>query len=162
MEKINSAIQSFIQRTGPPATGRNTDLNGDPRESSTQAQPEEQDAPERPPAELNQAVGLWQTPPLVPIDTQAADTAIGQTQPIDITGVPEASSRLPPAPLLTKLINFYFDLVYAWCPLFHKQTFIQEMHDEGRQILLHGIVVVCFRFCHQWNAADPDVGEQDR
>ena len=161
MEKINSSIQRVMQYTNSPATRKTNDLNGNTRQSGIQVEPEGQHAPRDPTYESNQAVGLWQTPPTVPVDayTVNPDISIGQPSPVDIIIVPEASSQLPSAQVLSKLVDLYFDLIYPWCPLFHKQTFIQEMHNPQYELLLHGIVAVCFRF---WSTEDPDVTERDR
>jgi hypothetical protein len=55
-------------------------------------------------------------------------------------------SDLPSAQVLTSLVDIYFDMIYAWCPLFHRSTFTNSIFEMDHRALLHGVVVVTLRF----------------
>ncbi|KAJ8129010.1 hypothetical protein O1611_g4622 [Lasiodiplodia mahajangana] len=59
---------------------------------------------------------------------------------------------LPPEAIMEKLVDLFFDKVYAWAPIFYKPYFTANMQSPERQVLLHGIVVVAFRY---WKHSDP-------
>jgi hypothetical protein len=91
--------------------------------------------------------GLWQTPPPEPPPFMAEPTS----QPLGID--------LPSRATITTLANIFFELVYPWCPLFHKGIFIDELFSPDREVLLHGIIVVGFRF---WTTAEPSIATRER
>lgn len=61
---------------------------------------------------------------------------------------------LPDQEILRQLVDLFFDLVHPWLPLFCKQHFLSNLFSPERDLLLHGIVVVAFRY---WSQAMPSV-----
>ncbi|KAI1122251.1 fungal-specific transcription factor domain-containing protein [Nemania abortiva] len=59
---------------------------------------------------------------------------------------------LPPDAIMEQLVDLFFDKVYPWAPIFYRPHFTTNMQSPERQILLHGIVVVAFRY---WKHSDP-------
>ncbi|KAI0971620.1 fungal-specific transcription factor domain-containing protein [Xylaria arbuscula] len=53
---------------------------------------------------------------------------------------------LPPEAIMEQLVNLFFDKVYPWAPIFYRPHFAANMKSADRQVLLHGIVVVGFRY----------------
>ncbi|OAA68014.1 Transcription factor [Niveomyces insectorum RCEF 264] len=76
--------------------------------------------------------------------------------PLDniVPGVPASlvDPTLPPRAVLDELVELFFQNVYAWAPLFHEPTFRSNMLAADRQLLLHGMVVLGFRF---WTKPEP-------
>ena len=88
--------------------------------------------------------------------TQATETGLlpNAGHEVMATIVP---GSLPSAEVLLELAELYFDMIQPWAPLFHKPTFMTEIFTSGREILLHGLVVITFAF---WTKALPSL--QDR
>lgn len=66
--------------------------------------------------------------------------------------------------MLDELVDLFFTHVYAWAPLFHRPTFQATMLVPDRQLLLHGMVVLGFRF---WTRDDeggawPSAGQREQ
>ncbi|ERS98281.1 hypothetical protein HMPREF1624_05065 [Sporothrix schenckii ATCC 58251] len=59
---------------------------------------------------------------------------------------PPLDPTLPPRAVLDELVDLFFTHVYPWAPLFHRPTFQATMLLPDRQLLLHGMVVLGFRF----------------
>lgn len=55
-------------------------------------------------------------------------------------------TSLPSEDVLRVLVNLFFELMYPWLPLFCKPYFMANIFDPQREMLLHAIVVVAFRF----------------
>ncbi|RFU80887.1 c6 transcription factor [Trichoderma arundinaceum] len=68
------------------------------------------------------------------------------------------SSGLPSSGVMQELVELFFELVYPWVPLFFKPSFVANMYAPERQILLHGIVIIAFRF---WRKADPSTESRE-
>lgn len=60
--------------------------------------------------------------------------------------------KLPSAEVLIDLVGLFFEHVYPWAPLFEKLSFMANLWQEDREILLHGIVVCSVRF---WEKTTP-------
>ncbi|KAI0813686.1 fungal-specific transcription factor domain-containing protein [Xylaria sp. FL0064] len=106
----------------------------------------------------------------------AAETALGETpqqwqetqqQMLDLAPYTSASptvqptrspdddvpkNELPPEAIMEQLVNLFFEKVYPWAPIFYKPHFTANMQSADRQVLLHGIVVVAFRY---WEHPNP-------
>ncbi|KAF9874209.1 C6 transcription factor [Colletotrichum karsti] len=74
------------------------------------------------------------------------------TNTTQIPTVVTADTSLPPEPILRDLIDLFFEHVYPWAPLFHQPSLLAEAFSAEQQIVLHGIVVVAYRF---WRKAAP-------
>ena len=105
--------------------------------------------------------------PKSPSDTQLWQTSQQLSEVASIPSPPEIEqlprylnipelqtidSRLPPQEIMEELVEMYFELIYSWIPLFNKPNFIENLFSSGSQILLHGIVVIAFRF---WTKTAP-------
>ena len=105
-----------------------------------------------------EAVGLWQTPPPSNPSGALADRCI--VDPFHdamLPGTPEiVIDGLPRREVLLDLADVFFTKIHDWCPLFDQTTFKASMFSKGREILLHGLVVVSVRF------ADETIAEMDR
>jgi hypothetical protein len=64
---------------------------------------------------------------------------------------------LPPEPHLRELIDLFFEYVYPWAPLFHRESFLNEAFAPHKQILLHGIIVATDRF---WTKPEPTISDR--
>lgn len=77
----------------------------------------------------------------------ASHQEIEQLSPfISLTELQTTDSRLPAQEIIEELVELFFELIYPWVPLFYRPSFISNLFSPGRQILLHGIVVITFRF----------------
>lgn len=65
---------------------------------------------------------------------------------------------LPSDSILKELAELFFQFVYPWAPMFHKPTFFANMFNPSRLVLLHGLVVVAFRF---WPRSQPSLEERE-
>lgn len=65
---------------------------------------------------------------------------------------------LPPEPIMHELVDLFFEHISPWVPLFHKPTFKANMFSENRRILLHGVVVLAFRF---WARPEPPLESRE-
>ncbi|PNP57362.1 hypothetical protein THARTR1_02359 [Trichoderma harzianum] len=97
---------------------------------------------------------IWSVPQQLPevssLNSTPADimtNPLRRSQGLDCVG-----SGLPSQEIIDELLELFFDLVYPWAPLFFKPSFTTNMYASERQILLHGIVIVAFRF---WRKPDP-------
>ncbi|KAK2739332.1 C6 transcription factor [Colletotrichum kahawae] len=76
----------------------------------------------------------------------------------DVSNIPQiptvttADSSLPSEPIIRELVDLFFEHVYPWAPLFHKPTFLSQAFSPEQHVVLHGIVVVAYRF---WRKAEP-------
>ncbi|KAH0527056.1 hypothetical protein TsFJ059_002100 [Trichoderma semiorbis] len=91
-----------------------------------------------------------QLPEVSSLTSTPADTMTNQLRPSHALN--PVASGLPPQEIMDELVELFFDLVYPWAPLFFKPSFTANMYASERQILLHGIVIVAFRF---WRKPDP-------
>jgi hypothetical protein len=99
--------------------------------------------------------GLWQTPPPMP-GPDPFDDASAAAEGLPALALAPSSHEfiegLPPGTVLTELATIFFELIYPWCPLFHQDTFMAQLLSPERELLLHGLVVVAFRF---WTGPEP-------
>lgn len=72
--------------------------------------------------------------------------------PTTVPALSNIDSGLPPKEIVQLLVDLFFELIYPWVPLFCKASFMASLHSPERQILLHGIVIVAFRF---WRLPEP-------
>ncbi|KAM0258907.1 hypothetical protein ACHAQJ_003563 [Trichoderma viride] len=87
------------------------------------------------------------------------NTTVEQLPPSQaIQGLDTAGSGLPPSEIMQELVDLFFDLVYSWAPLFFRPSFTANMYAPERQILLHGIIIIAFRF---WRKSDPSLEVRD-
>ncbi|KAL6812035.1 fungal-specific transcription factor domain-containing protein [Trichoderma sp. SZMC 28015] len=91
-----------------------------------------------------------QLPEVSSLTSTPADTMTNQLRPSHALN--PVASGLPPQEIMDELVELFFDLVYPWAPLFFKPSFTANMYTSERQILLHGIAIVAFRF---WRKPDP-------
>lgn len=91
-----------------------------------------------------------QLPEVSSLTSTPADTIANQLRPSQ--ALASVGSGLPSQEIMDELVELFFDLVYPWAPLFFKPSFTANMYASERQILLHGIVIVAFRF---WRKPDP-------
>lgn len=89
---------------------------------------------------------IWQPP------TQAIP------DPVPLIDTFSPPGELPDQTVLTDLVELFFELIYPWAPLFNKAHFVSYMFSPERQLLLHGIVVLCFRF---WTKPDPPLDARE-
>lgn len=99
----------------------------------------------------------WQPPQSLPEVASFNPTAVNimeRSSPLQsIPGLSTAiDSSLPPRDVLEELVDLFFELVYPWVPMFFKPSFTANMYSPERQLLLHGMVVIAFRF---WQKPDP-------
>ena len=71
---------------------------------------------------------------------------------------PINDNLLPPRPIVEELVNLFFEMVYPWAPMFFRPTFTAAMFYPERILLLHGIVVMAFRF---WRKPEPALEVRD-
>ena len=148
MAKIAQSIQDVLGHLqmqpspNPPLAAPNT---GQPDTEPSEPQPVEESQ-------------MWQPPPpptqqLPEIASYTESPMIDRLAPsMDITGMANGDNHLPSNDILHELVELFFEHVYPWAPLFHMPSFIANMLLPEKQILLHGIVVLAFRF---WKKADP-------
>ncbi|RFU28718.1 hypothetical protein B7463_g7621, partial [Scytalidium lignicola] len=141
MEKISQSLQDVLGHV--QAVGTSLHI-ADP------------DTPETGPSKVSNSAQSW--PASAPASQQLSEGAsvtstlqIEQLPPfLNIPDLPTAiNDRLPSEEILQELVELFFELIYPWVPLFHKPSFRANLFSPGRQILLHGIVVVAFRFWRQ-------------
>ncbi|KAI1170185.1 fungal-specific transcription factor domain-containing protein [Nemania sp. FL0916] len=63
-----------------------------------------------------------------------------------------SENELPPDAIIAQLVDLFFEKVYTWAPIFYRPHFAANMKSPERRILLHGIVVVAFRY---WKHPEP-------
>jgi hypothetical protein len=76
-------------------------------------------------------------------------------------GIPQVQDTVPglPAPsLLQELVELFFELVHPWMPMFCKANFQTNMFAPERQVLLHAVVTLTFRF---WRKPAPAAKQRD-
>jgi hypothetical protein len=103
------------------------------------------------------------------IDTQLWQTSQHLSEGASITSPPQVEhlpgflniqelqtvdSRLPPPEIIQQLIEIFFQLIHPWVPLFNKTNFVANLFSPGNHVLLHGIVVITFRY---WIKSSPSV-----
>lgn len=119
-------------------------------------------------------------PDASPVDIQTTDAQGQHTpltfqshEPISLTSTPvvdqPAWPALPPQPLpdnglppdsvVQELAELFFEFVYPTFRLFYKPTFMTNLTDADRQILIYGILVVSFRF---WKKPTPPADVRDQ
>lgn len=99
---------------------------------------------------------IWQHSQQIPdsasFNSTPAQAVMQQIPLFSFTDVNRLGGDLPPEDVLRELVDLFFELVYPWAPLFYKPTFVSNMFAPENRLLLHGIVVVAFRF---WKKPDP-------
>ncbi|KAH8900432.1 hypothetical protein GQ53DRAFT_862576, partial [Thozetella sp. PMI_491] len=70
----------------------------------------------------------------------------------DAGNIVSPDGSFPPIDVLRELVDLFFELIHPWLPLFFKPNFTATMFSPERQLLLHGIVLVTFRF---WRKPEP-------
>ncbi|KAL6910051.1 hypothetical protein GGI43DRAFT_426869 [Trichoderma evansii] len=78
------------------------------------------------------------------------------TQAIHSLGA--VGNGLPSPEILQELVELFFELIYPWAPLFFKPSFVANMYAPERRVLLHGVVIIAFRF---WRKAEPSPETRD-
>ncbi|KAJ3544871.1 hypothetical protein NM208_g2801 [Fusarium decemcellulare] len=167
VDKISQSIQDILQHLQTQTSPRGhlvTPLDADQPQNETPVE-----------GHTSQHAQTWQpeqtsaSEPLAPDYLQpVADTASYSASPSILGSIPTSMNvshlpnaldpTLPPEPILHELIDLFFDHIYPWAPMFHKQTFKSTMFSPERQILLHGIVVLSFRF---WWKTEPSTQARD-
>lgn len=99
---------------------------------------------------------LWETSgPLSEAAPITSPLEVEQLRPfLNVPSPASIDSRLPAQDILQDLVELFFELIYPSAPLFCKPSFIANLLSPGRQTLLHGLVVVAFRF---WRKPEPPV-----
>jgi hypothetical protein len=142
MEKISQSVQDILSHVQTPlATGISLQT-AEPKTSKSRA------------SKAASGAQLWQTSQqLSEVASIISTPEIEQLPPfLSTLELQTIDSRLPAKDTLQELVELFFDLVYPWVPLFNKHSFIANLFSPGRQILLHGIVVITFRF---WRKSAP-------
>ncbi|KAG8626117.1 hypothetical protein KVT40_006518 [Elsinoe batatas] len=98
-----------------------------------------------------------------PFGTHHADTTtngIDLSAPLNDTsyaaGV-STPSGLPHATIMQDLIHLYSDMIQPWLPLIPPSILQEAIASPDRSLLLHGLIVVCFRF---WNQESPNLQQR--
>ena len=148
MDKINQSIQDVLNQvrlnfSDAADTSIQTSV---PRDKSSEGN--------GPPAPT------WQPPQQLPEMPFFPSSPLMERLPVPLNMPPlnDVGNGLPPAPVMQELIDLFFELVHPWAPLFSKANFTTNMYAPDRQVLLHGIVAVTFRF---WRKQAPSPGERD-
>ena len=106
---------------------------------------------------------LWQTSQQLPGIRSFTSTPVnsGMEQlppPQAISGLNGIDGGLPPADMLQELVELFYEMVYPWVPLFYKPNFTANMFSPERQLVLHGMVIISFRF---WRKEEPSLEIRD-
>ncbi|ETS81553.1 hypothetical protein PFICI_06555 [Pestalotiopsis fici W106-1] len=107
------------------------------------------------PAQQIPAMDSFETcPPLMPLDQFQASATVSShpSSSLGATMQSHGSRSLPPDGILTELSELFFEFIYPWAPIFFRPTFSANLFAPGRRLLLHGLVVACFRF---WKKSEP-------
>ncbi|KAK5039178.1 hypothetical protein LTR13_003434 [Exophiala sideris] len=104
---------------------------------------------------------MWQQPQQLPDIAPFALSPImdRMSGSISMPQVNDLDTGLPPTKVMQELIELFFELVHPWMPMFCKSNFTNNMLLPERQVLLHGIVAVTFRF---WRRTSPSPEERER
>lgn len=146
MERMNETMQDILgyARTGVFPTAAPMQPSADP-EASTVAGPSGGTQLWQPAQQPPESVSFASATPMM--DQLPAPVGMPAMSSIDGTGLPSEED-------LRELVELFFDLVHPWVPLFYKPDFIAGLFSPGRLILLHGVVVVAFRF---WRKPTPPI-----
>lgn len=98
-----------------------------------------------------QEVGSFSSSPVNTIIEQPPSTQA-------IHSLEAVGNGLPSPEILQELVELFFELIYPWAPLFFKPSFVANMYAPERQVLLHGIVIIAFRF---WRKTEPPPESRD-
>ncbi|GAD96499.1 hypothetical protein FG09884.1 [Paecilomyces variotii No. 5] len=139
MTKMSESMQEILALVKDSAITANVSVGpGDTGMSSYRPTNESQsimNAPLWPTNPCQDMSGLSQDP-----ITEPMNPPLGKMRSDTLEGV------LPPRAIMEELVQLFFEMIHPWCPLFHRPTFMAQMTLPERQILLHAIVVVTFRF----------------
>lgn len=149
MARINQSVEQILQHIRP-------DTGTDNRSGLLQT-----DGPEASTTPTTDQAQLWQAsqqlpeiPPFTPPAPMENLTSPSSTMPPPTV----MAEHLPSGDILRQLVDLFFEHIHPLIPMFHKPGFINNLFSQERQVLLHGIVVVSFRF---WQAPTPSVGVRD-
>ncbi|CAK7205976.1 hypothetical protein SEUCBS139899_008759 [Sporothrix eucalyptigena] len=116
--------------------------------------------------EQPQSLPLEHSPQLSvpPVPQYRLPAPLPMISPLAHTGLdpaldPALDPSLPPRHIVDDLVALFFEHVYPWAPLFHQPTFLANLvATPERQLLLHGMVVLGFRF---WTKLTPSPAERE-
>lgn len=154
MENVAKSVQDVLGHLRAQSSTQSLKEAGNQLQSQHQQQTERQPTP---PLEspllveptmqvLTEPEQVWQLP------------AQSLPNPVSLVDDFAPPSQLPDPTILADLIEFFFEKIYPWAPLFNKAHLTSNMFLPERQILLHGIVVLGFRF---WTKPDPPLDVRD-
>ncbi|KIW93894.1 uncharacterized protein Z519_05209 [Cladophialophora bantiana CBS 173.52] len=147
MDKINQSIQDVLNHVRPDIAASSTVLEAPARDAG----PSGRNGPE---------AQMWQSSQLPEMPYFPASPLIERLPaPLSLPPLDLTERGLPPVQVVQELVELFFEVVYPYIPLFCKQNFTANMFTPERQILLHGIVAVSFRF---WRKQAPSPEERDR
>ena len=142
MEKINQSLQDVLHRVcnmGPTTDG--LPEQAAPGTSSYRVSDE---------TRAGMETLQWQQPTSIPdLPDFSSATAMGPSAPSPPFGVQRLNTMengLPSEEIMRDLVALFFDMVHPWLPLFHQSTFVEKMFLPERDVLLHAILVISFRF----------------
>ncbi|OAG38433.1 hypothetical protein AYO21_07416 [Fonsecaea monophora] len=103
---------------------------------------------------------MWQQPQQLPEITSfdLSPTMDRVSFPLGAPPLNGGRSGLPTTDILEDLVELFFELVHPWMPMFYKPSFTASMFAPERQVLLHAVVAVTFRF---WRKPLPSSKERD-
>lgn len=155
MEKMNQSMQNILDRVQPDftipsnnAALQNSNPDAEVNPSSAWAGPDSGPA-------------MWQQPQQLADMPSFALSPIMDRMPssLSMPQLNDIETGLPPANVVQELVELFFELIHPWMPMFCKSNFTDNMLAPERQVLLHGIVAVTFRF---WRKPAPSAKERDQ
>ncbi|KAH8819286.1 fungal-specific transcription factor domain-containing protein [Xylogone sp. PMI_703] len=154
MEKMNQSVQDVLSHVRTTSIEANTSLHT-PDSGASVARPASDSQ-----STTTGHAPLWETWQQLPDVTSLASSPMAERLPPapNMLTINMAESGLPPMEVLQELVDLFFEMIYPWVPLFYKPSFIANLFAPDRQILLHAIVVIAFRF---WREPEPSVEVRD-
>jgi hypothetical protein len=139
MERISSSLQDVVSRI--QATSASSQTEG-PQTMEPSGSKDFSDSQ------------VWQTAgQLSEVAPITSPLGVEQLRPfLNIPELEAIDSKLPTRDILEEVVELFFELIYPSVPIFYKPNFMANLFSPGRQLLLHGIVVVALRF---WKKTEP-------
>lgn len=112
------------------------------------------DNPDQSAAGVTNEAQIWETSQQILDVASYTSTPAMDQLPVtqDLSAMNSFDTGLPPEAMLRELVETFFDYTYPWVPLFYKPNFTANMFSPERRLLLHGMIVIAFRF---WKQALP-------
>ncbi|OAP57360.1 hypothetical protein AYL99_08098 [Fonsecaea erecta] len=153
MTKMNQSIQDILSHIRPEFTltgtadtsNSNVDPNSAANPSATWTGPDSSSQTWQQPQQLSDIASFTTLSPMI-------------RMPAPVPQLQDMAPGLPPANVMQELVELFFELIHPWMPLFCKLNFMTNMFAPERQVLLHAIVAVTFRF---WKKPIPTPKERE-